>query len=146
MITEKMGLNLYYLWQSDENPRAKAADWFRYRHGIKHCRPQQDLLVEILLPFFQEYARKYMYELEDYEPEQALFNALSNGRGLSSVTRGRMSIHLANSVLDYFVDNGHVEILEEKLKAALSKLEKADTYKEFTYEQGLETVERRRQR
>ena len=57
-----------------------------------------------------------------------------------------MSIHLANSVLDYFVDNGHVEILEEKLKAALSKLEKADTYKEFTYEQGLETVERGRQR
>ena len=146
MITEKMGLNLYYLWQSDENPRAKSADWFRYRHGIKHCRPQQDLLVEILLPFFQEYARKYMYELEDYEPEQALFNALSNGRGLSNVTRGRMSIHLANSVLDYFVDNGHVEILEEKLKAALSKLEKADTYKEFTYEQGLETVERSRKR
>ena len=146
MSDEKMGLNLYYLWQSDENPRAKSADWFRYRHGIKHCRPQQDLLVDILLPFFQEYARKYMYELEDYEPEQALHYVLSNGRGLSNVTRGRLSINMANSVLDYFVDNGHVEILEEKLKAALSKLEKADTYKEFTYEQGLEAVERRRQR
>lgn len=146
MSDEKMGLNLYYLWQSDENPRAVAADWFRYRHGIKHCRPQQDLLVDILLPFFQEYARKYMYELEDSEPEQALHYALSNGRGLSNVTRGRLSINMANSVLDYFVDNGHVEILEEKLKASLSKLEKADTYKEFTYEQGLEAVERRRQR
>jgi len=142
MIADTMGLNLYYLWQSDENPRAKAANWFRYRHGIKHCRPQQDLLVEILLPFFQEYAHKYMRDLKDYEPEEALFNALSNGRGLSSVTRGRLSINLANSVLDYFVDNGHVEILEEKLKAALRKLEKEDTYKEFTYERALEIVER----
>ena len=146
MNDEKMGLNLYYLWQSDENPRAVAAEWFRYRNDIKHVRPQQDLLVDILLPFFQEYARDYMHEIEESEPEQALYYALSNGRGLSNVTRGRLSINMANSVLDYFVDNGHVEILEEKLKAALNKIEESSPHKEFTYEKGLEAVERRRQR
>jgi len=125
-MTDKiMGLELYSIWEEHDNPRAKTAGWFRYRHNIKHCRPQRDELISILLPAFEEYASDFLRFSEDEynDPEDALWCAMSKGRGLSNVTRGNISIDLANAVLDYFVDNGHAEILESKLKDALEKIQ-----------------------
>jgi hypothetical protein len=125
-MTDKiMGLELYSIWEDHDNPRAKTARWFRYRHNIKHCRPQRDELISILLPAFEEYASDFLRFSEDEynDPEDALWCAMSEGRGLSNVTRGNISIDLANAVLDYFVDNGHAEILESKLKDALEKIQ-----------------------
>jgi len=145
MTDETMGLKLYSVWEEHDNPRAKTANWFRYRHGIKHCRPQRDDLLNILLPAFEEYAQDFLRfsEDDDYDSEDALYAAISNGRGLSNVTRGNISIDLANAVLDYFVDNGHVEILESKLKDALEKLEESSVYKEFPFELSKSIVEKR---
>ena len=146
MSNEIMGLELYSIWEEHDNPRAKTANWFRYRHNIKHCRPQQNELVNMLLPAFEEYASDFLrfLEEEDNEPEDALWKATARGRGLSNVTRGNISINLANAVLDYFVDNGHVEILESKLKDALEKLKESSVYKEFPFELSQSIVEKRK--
>lgn len=143
MSIETMGLELYSLWEKDNNPRAKTAGWFRYRNNIKHCRPQSHDLLNILLPAFEEYAENFVWlsEDEDRDSEDALWIAMSKGRGLSNVTRGNISINLANTVLDYFVDNGHVEILEAKLKNALEKVQESKVYKEFPFERSQNIVE-----
>ena len=145
MTDETMGLKLYSVWEEHDNPRAKTAGWFRYRHNIKHCRPQKDDLLNILLPAFEEYAQDFLrFSEEDYyDSKDALCAAISRGRGLSNVTRGNISIDLANAVLDYFVDNGHIEILESKLKDALEKLEESSVYKEFPFELSKSIVEKR---
>ena len=147
MTNETMGLELYSVWEEDDNPRAKTAGWFRYRHNIKHCRPQRDELVNILLPAFKEYARDFLRfsEDEDKDPEDALWCAISRGRGLSNVTRGNISVGLANAVLDYFVDNGHVEILESKLKDSLEKIKESSVYKELPFELSKSILEKRKQ-
>ena len=146
MTDETMGLKLYSVWEEHDNPRAKTAGWFRYRHNIKHCRPQREDLLSILLPAFEEYAQDFLRfsENDDYDSEDALWAAMSRGRGLSNVTRGNISIDLANAVLDYFVDNGHVEILESKLKDALEKLEESSVYKEFPFELSQSILEKRK--
>ena len=146
MTDETMGLKLYSVWEDHDNPRAKTANWFRYRHNIKHCRPQREDLLSILLPAFEEYAQDFLRfsENDDYDSEDALWAAMSRGRGLSNVTRGNISIDLANAVLDYFVDNGHVEILESKLKDALEKLEESSAYKEFPFELSQSILEKRK--
>lgn len=130
-----MGLELYSIWNKTKNPRSKPANWFRYRKGIKHCNPNRDLLKEILLPIFKTYADNYVWRIEEGEdPEKALRYAIANGTGLSNVTAGRLSVNLANDILDYFVDNGHVEILETKLKDAIETVQNSDVYKEMPYE------------
>jgi hypothetical protein len=132
---DQMGLKLYGIWHMKENPRSKTADWYRYRKGITHHRPNRDMLVDILLPVFKEYGRGYAWRVEEgEEPEQALYGAIANGRGLVNVTTGRLSVELANNILDYFVDNGHIEILESKLKDAIEKVKNSDVYKEMPYE------------
>jgi hypothetical protein len=93
------------------------------------------LLKEILLPIFKTYADNYVWRIEEGEdPEKALRYAIANGTGLSNVTAGRLSVNLANDILDYFVDNGHVEILETKLKDAIETVQNSDVYKEMPYE------------
>ena len=130
-----MGLELYSIWNKTKNPRSKPANWFRYRKGIKHCNPNRDLLKEILLPIFKTYADNYVWRIEEGEdPEKALRYAIANGTGLSNVTAGRLSVNLANDILDYFVDNGHVEILETKLKDAIETVQNSNVYKEMPYE------------
>ena len=130
-----MGLELYSIWNKTKNPRSKPANWFRYRKGIKHCNPNRDLLKEILLPIFKTYADNYVWRIEEGEdPEKALRYAIANGTGLSNVTAGRLSVNLANDILDYVVDNGHVEILETKLKDAIETVQNSDVYKEMPYE------------
>lgn len=130
-----MGLELYSIWNKTKNPRSKPADWFRYRKGIKHCNPNREMLKEILLPIFKTYADNYVWRIEEGEdPEKALRYAIANGTGLSNVTAGRLSVNLANDILDYFVDNGHVEILETKLKDAIETVQNSNVYKEMPYE------------
>ena len=130
-----MGLELYSIWNKTKNPRSKPADWFRYRKGIKHCNPNREMLKEILLPIFKTYADNYVWRIEEGEdPEKALRYAIANGTGLSNVTAGRLSVNLANDILDYFVDNGHVEILETKLKNAIETVQNSNVYKEMPYE------------
>jgi hypothetical protein len=130
-----MGLELYSIWNKSKNPRSKPADWFRYRKGIKHCNPNREMLKEILLPIFKTYADNYVWRIEEGEdPEKALRYAIANGTGLSNVTAGRLSVNLANDILDYFVDNGHVEILETKLKDAIETVQNSNVYKEMPYE------------
>ena len=130
-----MGLELYSIWNKTKNPRSKPANWFRYRKGIKHCNPNRDLLKEILLPIFKTYADNYVWRIEEGEdPEKALRYAIANGTGLSNVTAGRLSVNLANDILDYFVDNGHVEILETKLKDAIETVQNSNVYREMPYE------------
>ena len=131
-----MGLELYSIWNKSKNPRSKPADWFRYRKGIKHCNPNRDLLEEILLPIFKTYAQDYAWRVEEEgdSPEKALHYAIKNGTGLSNVTAGRLSVNLANDILDYFVDNGHIVILETKLKAAIETVQNSNVYKEMPYE------------
>ena len=130
-----MGLELYSIWNKTKNPRSKPANWFRYRKGIKHCNPNREMLKEILLPIFKTYADNYVWRIEEGEdPEKALRYAIANGTGLSNVTAGRLSVNLANDILDYFVDNGHVEILETKLKNAIETVQNSNVYKEMPYE------------
>jgi len=130
-----MGLELYSIWNKAKNPRSKPANWFRYRKGIKHCNPNREMLKEILLPIFKTYADNYVWRIEEGEdPEKALRYAIANGTGLSNVTAGRLSVNLANDILDYFVDNGHVEILETKLKDAIETVQNSNVYKEMPYE------------
>ena len=130
-----MGLELYSIWNKTKNPRSKPANWFRYRKGIKHCNPNREMLKEILLPIFKTYADNYVWRIEEGEdPEKALRYAIANGTGLSNVTAGRLSVNLANDILDYFVDNGHVEILETKLKDAIETVQNSNVYKEMPYE------------
>ena len=113
-------LKLYSLWNRQENPRAKAASWFRYKQGITHCNPNRYALVEILLPVFKVYARSYVRRVEKGDTsEEALTYAIANGRGAANITAGSLSVELANNILEYFVHNGHVEILEAKLKDSL---------------------------
>ena len=117
----KKELKLYSLWNKQENPRAKAASWFRYRQGITHCNPNRYALVKILLPVFKAYARSYVRRVERGDSsEEALNYAIANGRGASNITAGNLSVELANNILEYFVQNGHVEILEAKLKDSLA--------------------------
>lgn len=122
---DQMGLKLYY-W--GDSPRAKPARWYRYRKGIKHDRPQWDDLVEALDPFFESCAEHY----EDIYGDTAMNNALSTGT--NNFSRGAMSLNLAQTVLDYFADNGHVEILEQTLYRAIEKVKSSKTYKEIPYE------------
>ena len=130
-----MGLELYSIWDKDKNPRSKPADWFRYRKGIKHWNPNRDLLEELLLPIFKTYADNYVWRIEEGEdPEKALRYAIANGRGLVNVTAGRLSVNLANDILDYFVNNGHIEVLETKLKDAIETVQNSGVYKEMPYE------------
>ena len=130
-----MGLELYSIWDKDKNPRSKPADWFRYRKGIKHWNPNRDLLEELLLPVFEAYARRYAWRIEEGDdPEDALGYAIANGRGLANVTAGRLSVNLANDILDYFVNNGHIEVLETKLKDAIETVQNSNVYKEMPYE------------
>ncbi len=130
-----MGLELYSIWNKDKNPRSKPADWFRYRKGVKHWNPNRDLLEEILLPVFEAYADNYVWRIEEGEdPEKALRYAIANGRGLANVTAGRLSVNLANDILDYFVNNGHIEVLETKLKDAIETVQNSNVYKEMPYE------------
>ena len=131
-----MGLELYSIWNKTKNPRSKPADWFRYRKGIKHCNPNREMLVNILLPVFKTYARDYAWRVEEEgdSPKDALYFAIANGRGLPNATAGNLSINLANDILDYFVDNGHIEILETKLKAAIETVQNSNVYKEMPYE------------
>ena len=130
-----MGLELYSIWDMDKNPRSKPADWFRYRKGIKHHNPNRDLLEEILLPVFEAYARRYAWRIEEGDdPEDALGYAIANGRGLANVTAGRLSVNLANDILDYFVNNGHIEVLETKLKDAIETVQNSNVYKEMPHE------------
>lgn len=113
-------LKLYSLCNNQENPRAKAASWFRYKQGITHCNPNRYALVEILLPVFKAYARSYVRRVEKGDTsEEALTYAIANGRGAANITAGSLSVELANNILEYFVHNGHVEILEAKLKDSL---------------------------
>lgn len=113
-------LKLYSLWNRQENPRAKSASWFRYKQGINHCNPNRYALVEILLPVFKAYARSYVRRVEKGDnSEEALTYAIVNGRGAANITAGTLSVELANNILEYFVHNGHVEILEAKLKDSL---------------------------
>jgi hypothetical protein len=120
-----MGLELHY-W--GDSPRAKPSEWYRYRNGIKHNRPQWDDLVEALGPFFESCADHY----EDPYGNENMNHALH--RGTNNFTRGDMSLNLAQTVLDYFVDNGHVEILEQTLYRAIEKVKNSDTYEEMPYE------------
>jgi hypothetical protein len=121
-----MGLELYY-W--GDSPRSKSAEWYRYRYGIKHNRPQWNDLVKALDPFFESCADHY----EDlYGDNEHMNNALHTGT--NNFTRGDMSLNLAQTVLDYFVDNGHVEILEQTLYRAIEKVKNSDTYEEMPYE------------
>ena len=131
-----MGLELYSIWNKDKNPRSKPADWFRYRKGIKHWNPNRDLLVKILLPVFKTYAQNYAWRVEEEgdSPEDALGYAIANGRGLVNVTAGRLSVNLANDILDYFVNNGHIEILEQTLFRAIETVQNSSVYKEMPYE------------
>ena len=130
-----MGLELYSIWNKTKNPRSKPADWFRYRKGIKHCNPNREMLKEILLPIFKTYADNYVWRIEEGEdPEKALRYAIANGTGLSNVTAGRLSVNLANDILDYFVNNGHIEVLETKLKDAIETVQNSNVYKEMPYE------------
>jgi len=121
-----MGLELHY-W--GDSPRAKPARWYRYRKGIKHDRPQWRDLVEALDPFFDSCASYY----EDTYGDKPMNNALNYGT--NNFTRGDMSLNLAQTVLDYFVDNGHVEILEQTLFRAIEKVKSSNVYKEMPYEQ-----------
>jgi len=121
-----MGLELHY-W--GDSPRAKPARWYRYRKGIKHDRPQWRDLVEALGPFFDSCASYY----EDTYGDKPMNNALNYGT--NNFTRGAMSLNLAQTVLDYFVDNGHVEILEQTLFRAIETVQNSSVYKEMPYEQ-----------
>ncbi len=120
-----MGLELHY-W--GDSPRAKPARWYRYRKGIKHDRPQWRDLVEALDPFFDSCASYY----EDTYGDKPMNNALNYGT--NNFTRGDMSLNLAQTVLDYFVDNGHVEILEQTLLRAIETVQNSNVYKEMPYE------------
>ena len=120
-----MGLELHY-W--GDSPRTKPARWYRYRKGIKHDRPQWDDLVEALDPFFDSCSDHY----EDTYGDKPMNNALNYGT--NNFTRGAMSLNLAQTVLDYFVDNGHVEILEQTLYRAIEKVKSSNAYKEMPYE------------
>ncbi len=120
-----MGLELHY-W--GDSPRTKPARWYRYRKGIKHDRPQWDDLVEALDPFFDSCASYY----EDTYGDEPLNHALHYGTNNSP--SGAMSLNLAQTVLDYFVDNGHVEILEQTLYRAIEKVKSSNVYKEMPYE------------
>lgn len=121
-----MGLELHY-W--GESPRAKPARWYRYRYRIKHDRPQWEDLIEALDPFFKACAEHYY---EHPYADTAMVNALHTGT--NNFSRGAMSLNLAETVLDYFVDNGHVEILEQTLYRAIEKVKNSDVYKEMPYE------------